>query len=110
MLTELKEGTEIELLKPLLYRENIEELIYEEELPIGREGTYFGKRQSRTIDVHDKLHPEYINSENMWVTPQTLPGGHVILVMDKNGWECRFVLSDEKLNEYVKVKTHQTAI
>ncbi len=104
---EIEVGTKIELLKPLEYYENIEEIIYTELLPVGREGEYLGKRKSRAINVHEELHPEYINSDNMWVTPMSIPGGHVVSVFKQNGWRCFFTFSDDELMDYIKIADQQ---
>ncbi|MFA9459092.1 hypothetical protein ACERJO_20415 [Halalkalibacter sp. AB-rgal2] len=113
-MARLQHGDPLELIKPLMYRENIEGAISEFELPIGRKAEYLGQVRSRRLNVED-LHPEYINGELMHYEFIDLPGGHEVRVDDGHGFGCYYTFKDwDEVFEYFKVprteKDHQNAV
>lgn len=111
----LQPGEPLELIKPLLYSENIEELVTKFYLPVGSKAEYLGKVRRRKINVHEKLHQEYITSDIMHFETLHVPGGHEVRVDDGHGFGCYFTFKDlDEVFEYFKVpskeKDHQSAI
>ncbi|WP_035346716.1 hypothetical protein [Halalkalibacter hemicellulosilyticus] len=113
-MSQLQPGDQLELIKPLMYREHNEGAISEFELPIGRKAEYFGTVRSRRLNVED-LHPEYINGELMHYDSIDLPGGHNVRVDDGHGFGCYYTFKDwNEVFEYFRVsrtkKDHQNAV
>ncbi|MBP3950307.1 hypothetical protein [Bacillus suaedae] len=101
----LTRDTKLELIKPLLYQEEVDGLVYKEILPVGRNAVYLEKRRPRRINVYEDIHPEHINGYLMHFETVDVSVGHLVAVKDRNGWNCYITFtSDNELFEFFKVR------